>query len=102
MTLTFGPIDRFVAITVAISASLFISFQIKSCTVLCWLVGDHNPQLEEIVSNFEIINKRIISVAGRTFRPDRCRLTVEDLKPWCLSTATKILNIDKCLLQLSN
>jgi len=62
-------------------ASLFISFQIKSCTLLCWLAGDRNPQLEEIVSNFEIINKRIFSVAGRMFKPDRCRLTVEDLKP---------------------
>jgi len=42
--------------------------------MLCWLANDHNPQLEEIVSNFEIINKRIFSVAGRMFKPDRPRL----------------------------
>jgi len=62
--------------------------------MLCWLADDRNPLLEEIVSNFEIINKRIFSVAGQMFTPDRCRLTVKDLKPWCLSTVTKILNID--------
>jgi len=43
--------------------------------MLCWLVDDRNPQLKEIVSNFEITNKRIFSVAGRMFKPDRCRLT---------------------------
>jgi len=58
-----------------------ISFQIKTCTMLCWLADDRNPLLEEIVSNFEIINKRIFSVAGQMFTPDRCRLTVKDLKP---------------------
>jgi len=36
---------------IQILGSLFISFQIKSCTVLCWLADDSNPQLEEIVSN---------------------------------------------------
>jgi len=40
--------------------------------MLCWLANDRNPHLEEIVSNFEIINKRILSVAGRMFKPDRC------------------------------
>jgi len=37
--------------------------------MLCWLADDRNPRLEEIVSNinFEIINKRILSVAGRMF-----------------------------------
>jgi len=49
-TLTIGPIDR----CAAILAPLFISFQIKSCTMLCWLADDRNLQLEEIVSNFEI------------------------------------------------
>jgi len=43
--------------------------------MLCWLVDDRNPQLKEIVSNFEITNKRIFSVAGQMFKPDRCRLT---------------------------
>jgi len=57
------------------------SFQIKSCTMLCWLADDRNPQLEDTVSNFEIINKRIFSVAERMFKPDRCHLTVKDLKP---------------------
>jgi len=42
---------------------------------MCWLADDHNPRLEEIVSNFKIINKRIFSVAGRMFKPDRRRLT---------------------------
>jgi len=62
---------------------MFISFQIKSYTVLCWLADDSNivTQVEEIVSNFEIINKRIFSVAGRMFKPYRCRLTVKDLNP---------------------
>jgi len=31
------------------------------------LAYDRNPWLEEIVSNFEIINKRILSVARRMF-----------------------------------
>jgi len=35
--------------------------------MLCWLGDDRNPLLEEIVSNFEIINKQIFSVAGRMF-----------------------------------
>jgi len=43
--------------------------------MLCRLADNHNPQLEEIVSNFEIINKRIFSIAGRMFKSDRCRLT---------------------------
>jgi len=57
------------------------SFQIKSCTMLCWLADDRNPQLEDTISNFEIINKRIFSVAERMFKSDRCHLTVKDLKP---------------------
>jgi len=40
--------------------------------MLCWPADDRNPHLEEIVNNFEIINKRILSVAGRIFKPDRC------------------------------
>jgi len=66
------PIDR----CPAILAPLFISFQIKSCTNLCWLADDRNLQLEEIVSNFEITNKRIFSVAGRMFKP--CRRHLHD------------------------
>jgi len=63
------------------------------------LEDDRNPQLEDTVSNFEIINKRIFSVTERMFKPDRCHVTVKDLKPWCLSTLSKILNIDHfCLL----
>jgi len=42
--------------------------------MLCWLADDRNPQLEEIVSNFEITNKRIFSVAGRMSKSDRCPL----------------------------
>jgi len=45
--------------------------------VLCWLADDHNLQLEEIVRNVEVANKRIFSVARRMFIPDRCRLTDE-------------------------
>jgi len=51
--LTFSPLDSCAGIV----ASLFISFQIKNCTLLCWLADDRNPQLEETVSNFQIINK---------------------------------------------
>ena len=69
--LTFGPIDRCAAILI----SLLISCQIESWTMLCWLAENHNSQLEKIVSNFEITIKRIFSVAGRMFEPDRCRLT---------------------------
>jgi len=47
--------------------SLSISFQIicklQNALLTC-LSDDHIPQLEEIVSNFEMINKRIFSVAG--------------------------------------
>jgi len=43
--------------------------------MLCWLADERNAQLEEIASNFEIINKRIFSVVRRMFKPDRCRLT---------------------------
>jgi len=42
--------------------------------MLCWLADYRNPQLEEIVSHFEITKERIFSVAGRKFKPDRCRL----------------------------
>jgi len=31
--------------------------------MLCWLGDDRNPLLEEIVSNFEIINKRFFSLS---------------------------------------
>jgi len=61
--------------------------------MLVCLADDRYPHLEETASNFEIINKRIFSVTGRIFKLDRCRLTVKDLKPWCLSTVKKILNI---------
>jgi len=87
-----------------------ISFQIKSCTMLCCLADDRNPQWEEIVSNFEITNKRIFRIAGRMFKPDRCRLTDKrfealmfincniDFKK-CLVLLNQYL---KCLLQWSN
>jgi len=38
--------------------------------MLACLADDRKPQLAEIVSNFEIINKRIFGVAGRMFKPD--------------------------------
>jgi len=68
--LTIGSIDK----CPAPLTSLFISFKITSCTLLRWLADDHNPHLEEIASNFVITNKRIFSIAGRMFKPDRCRL----------------------------
>jgi len=43
--------------------------------MLYWLADNRNPQLQEIVSNFVITNKRIFSVTGRMFKPDGCRLT---------------------------
>jgi len=42
--------------------------------MLCMLADNRNPHSEKIVSNFEITNKRIFSIAGRMFKPDRCRL----------------------------
>jgi len=42
--------------------------------MLRWLTDDRKPQLEVIVSSFEITNKRIFSVAGRMFKIGRCRL----------------------------
>jgi len=83
--LTIGPIDR----CAAILASLFTSFQIKSCTLLCWLADDRNPQLEEIVSNFEITNTRIFSIAGRMFKPDRCHLPDKRFEVWMLINCNK-------------
>jgi len=65
------------------------SFQIKSCTLLSWLADDRNPQLEEIVSNFEITNKRIFSITGQMFKPDKCRLTDERFE------ALMFININK-------
>jgi len=50
-------------------------FKLIYCTMLCWLADDRNSQFEEIVSNFEITNKRIFSVAERMFKPDRSCLT---------------------------
>jgi len=35
------------------------SFQIKSCTMLCWLADDRNPQLEDTVSNFELLTNKV-------------------------------------------
>jgi len=71
--LTFGLIKR----CAAILASLFIQFQIKHCTMLCWFADDRNLQLEWIVRKFEIeiTKKRIFSVAGQMFILDRCCLT---------------------------
>jgi len=58
--------------------------------MLCWLANDRNPQLEEIVSNFEITNKRIFSVAGQMFKHYLSRLPVQILEVLILSTVTKI------------
>jgi len=68
--LTIGSKDKCPSILVL----LFISSKIESCTLVCLLADDRNPQLEGIVSNFEISNKRIFSIAGQVFKPDRCRL----------------------------
>jgi len=38
--------------------------------MLACLADDRKPQFGEIVSNFEIINKRIFSIARRIFKPD--------------------------------
>jgi len=50
-------------------------------------------QFEKTVSNFEITNKRIFSVAGRMFKPDRSCLTDKRFEALRLSTVTNILNI---------
>jgi len=73
--------------------------------MLCWLADDRNPQLEEIVSNFEITNKRLSLLDECSSLIDVVCL-IKDLKRWCLSTVTKIVNSDyfclintlKCLL----
>jgi len=69
--------------------------------MLCWLADDRYPQVEEIINNFEFINKRIFNVAGRMFKPDRWHLTGKDLKPYCFSTVTNSLNIGHfCLINI--
>jgi len=68
----------------SVLTSLFISFQIGSYILVCWLGYDSKAitlaenivtQFGEKVSNFESANKQLFSVAGRVFKPDRCRLT---------------------------
>ena len=67
--------------------------------MLAFLADDRNPHLGEIDSSFEIINKRIFSVAERMFKPGRCRVTDKYLTRWCLSAVTNIVNIDHfCLI----
>jgi len=62
--------------------------------MVCWLADDGNPQLEEIVINFEITNKGIFSVAGRISSLVDV-IWLKDLKRWCLSTTgAKMLNAD--------
>ena len=64
-------------------------FKLKATQYICWLADDRNPQLEEIVSNFEITNKRIFSITGQMFKPDKCRLTDERFE------ALMFININK-------
>jgi len=51
-------------------------------------------QIEEIVSNFEITNKRIFTVARRKLKPDRCRLTDKRFEALMFINCNNILNID--------
>jgi len=61
--------------------------------MLCGLADDPNSQLEEIVSNFEITIKRIFSVAGRMFKPDRCPLSDKRFEALVFINCNMILNI---------
>jgi len=84
-----------------ILVSLFISFQMKSCKMLCSACrrskGHHTTEnivtrsLKKIVNNFEITNKRVFNIAGRMFKPDKRRLTDRRLATLLLSTTTNIL-----------
>jgi len=59
--------------------------------MLCWLADDRNLQSEEIVSNFKITNDFSAVLDECSSLIDVVYL-VKDLKHWCLSTVTKILN----------
>jgi len=48
--------------------------------------------LYEIVSNYEITNKRIFSVAGRIFKPDRCRFTDKRFEALMFTNCKKDFN----------
>ena len=61
--------------------------------MLCWLANDRNPQLEEIVNYFEITTKRIFSVAGRMFKPDRARLPDKRFEALMFIYCNQILTI---------
>jgi len=77
--------------------------------MLACLADDRNPQLEEIVSNFEITNKRIFSVAGRMFKRGWCRLIDKIFEALMFNSCKKDFKIDHfcliiiliCLLQWS-
>ena len=77
--------------------------------MLVCLADDRKPQLGEIVSNFEIINKRIFSVAGRMFKHDWCRLIDKIFEALMFINCKKDFKIDHfcliiilvCLLQWS-
>ena len=81
---TFGPINR----CTAIWASLYISFQIKSCTMLRWLLGGRNLQLEEILTN------EFSALLGEWSRLIDIACLIKDLKCWCFSGAWSNCNKD--------
>jgi len=77
--------------------------------MLACLANDRKPQLQEIVSNCESINKRIFSVAGRMFKHDWCRLIDKIFEALMFINCKKDFKIDHvcliiilmCLLQWS-
>jgi len=77
--------------------------------MLACLADDRTPQLGEIVSNFEIITKRISSVARRKFKRDWCRLIDKIFEALMFINCKKGFKIDHfcsiiilmCLLQWS-
>jgi len=106
--LTFGPIDR----CVAILASLFFSFQMKSCTMLCCACrqskGHHTSDsfvthsLKEMTA---VLNYcRPILTNDFSVLVDQCSCLVDvawpikDLKRWCSLTVTNVFNIGYCCL----
>jgi len=67
--------------------------------MLACLADDRKPQLAEIVSNFEIINKRIFGVAGRMFKPDWCRLIDKTFEALMFINCNKdVKNYHFCLI----
>jgi len=78
--------------------------------MLCWIAEDRNPQLEEMSTILKLLTNEFSALLNECSSLTDVGCLIKDLKRLCLSTLTKILNIDyfclinilKCLLQWSN